>query len=88
MKRPGPSYTHILAFALTAVAYFAWAYLGYYLTGEWAYWFLDYSREGGWEGVGVALLALLAFMSLLNICSCYLLTSKDSQTRYHAAGAH
>ncbi len=58
-----PSYSHILGLTVFAVLYFLWAYLGRYLTGKWCYYFLNYKKEG-WENVFVA---LLAFISLLNI---------------------
>lgn len=58
-----PSYSHILGLSAFAVAYFIWAYIGHYLTGKWAYYFLNYKKQG-YENVFVA---LLAFISLLNI---------------------
>ena len=63
VRRPGPSYSHILGLTFFAVNYFLWAYIGHYLTGKWVYYFLNYEKVG-WENVFVA---LLAFISLINI---------------------
>lgn len=58
-----PSYSHILGLTTFAVTYFGWAYIGHYFTGKWVYYFLNYKNEG-FENVFVA---MLAFISLLNI---------------------
>ncbi|KAG9240697.1 hypothetical protein BJ878DRAFT_524779 [Calycina marina] len=70
--RQSPIITHITGLGLMSIVYIGWAYLGYYLTGRLAYYYLDY-KNLGWEyaatssllfiAIGIAAFAVVYFIT-------------------------
>ncbi|KAF4626493.1 hypothetical protein G7Y89_g11665 [Cudoniella acicularis] len=58
IKRPETIWTHIFGITFLSLLYVAWAYLGDYFTGKFAYYFLDNTRVG-WDNAAASIIAFV-----------------------------
>lgn len=52
---------HIIALTMLTMMYIGWTYIGKLITGEYAYYFLDYEVVG-WERVAISVMGMIGLV--------------------------